>query len=176
MRFSRLFQWCAGSWRISWRLLPGFVIAAFLLGAGTVSLQAETGRDAWLRYARLDPTASAKYSAVPRLILRVGDSAVLESAEQELTRGLRGMLGGEFHSATALRREPVILLGTLSQVTQLLPDFRPPQSLSPDGYWLVQTKMNGTTGFIITAPNDRGVLYGVFAFLSKIARAESLQS
>lgn len=151
-------------------------MAIFLLGAGTVSLQAETGRNAWLRYARLDPAASAKYSAVPRLILRAGDSAVLESAEQELTRGLRGMLGGEFHTATALRREPVILLGTLSQITQLLPDFHPPQSLSPDGYWLAQTKMNGTSGFIITAQNDRGVLYGVFAFLSKIARAESLQS
>jgi alpha-glucuronidase len=175
MRFSRLSQWCAGSWRISWRLIPVFAIAVLLLGAGTQSLRAETGRDAWLRYARLDPKASAKYSAVPRLILRVGDSAVLESAEQELTRGLRGMLGGEFHTTTALRREPVILLGTLSQITPILPDFRPPQSLSPDGYWLAQTKMNGTSSFIITAPNDRGVLYGVFAFLSKIARAESLQ-
>jgi len=175
MRFSRLFQWCAGSWRVSWRLLSLFVIAAFLLGAGTVSLQAETGQEAWLRYVRLDPKASAKYSAVPRLIVSVGDSAVQESAEHELIRGLRGMLGGEFHTTTALRREPVILLGTLSQVTALLPDFRPPQSLSPDSYWLAQTKMNGTSGFIITAQNDRGVLYGVFAFLSKIARAESLQ-
>ena len=43
-------------------------------------------------------------------------------------------------------------------------------------YWLAQTKMHGATCFIITALNDRGVLYGVFAFLSKIARAESLQS
>jgi len=129
-----------------------------------------------LRYARLDPTASAKYSSVSRLIVRAGDSPVLESAEQELTRGLRGLLDGEFHATTALTYGPVILLGTQSQVTQLLPDLRPPQSLSPDGYWLTQAKMNGTTGFIITAPNDRGVLYGVFAFLSKIARAESLQS
>jgi alpha-glucuronidase len=175
MRFSRLFRRCAGSRRISWRLIPVFGIAAFLLGAGAVSLQAETGQEAWLRYARLDPKASAKYSAVPRLILRVGNSAVLESAEKELTRGLRGMLGGEFHATTTLRREPVILLGTLSQVAQILPDFRPPQSLSPDGYWLTQTKMDGTFGFIITAPNDRGVLYGVFAFLGKIAREESLQ-
>src|SRR5208337_4372875 len=176
MRFSRLFQRCAGSWQISWRLLPVFATAAFLLGAGTVSLQAETGREAWLRYARLDPKASAKYSSVPRMVVRVGDSPVLESAEQELTRGLRGLLGGEFRTSTALRHEPVILFGTLSQVTALLSDFHPPQSLSPDGYWLVQTKVNGTSGFIITAPNDRGVLYGVFAFLSKIARAESLQS
>jgi alpha-glucuronidase len=152
------------------------VITVLLLGAGTQSLRAETGRDAWLRYAPLDPSASAKYSSLPRLILRVGDSPVLESAEQEMTRGLRGLLGGEFHTATALPHEPVILLGTLSQIAELLPDLRPPQALSPDGYWLTQAKINGSTSFIITARNDRGVLYGVFAFLSKIARAESLQS
>jgi alpha-glucuronidase len=176
MKFPRLFQRRACSWRTPCRLLPFFVITVLLLGAGTQSLRAETGRDAWLRYAPLDPSASAKYSSLPRLILRVGDSPVLESAEQEMTRGLRGLLGGEFHTATALSREPVILLGTLSQFTQLLPDSHPPQALSPDGYWFAQTKVNGSTCLIITAQNDRGVLYGVFAFLSKIARMESLQS
>jgi alpha-glucuronidase len=175
MRFSRLFQWCAGPWRIFWRLIPVFVIAAFLLGAGTVSLQAETGQEAWLRYARLDLAASAKYSAVPRLILRVGDSAVLESAEQELARGLRGMLGGEFHTTTSVTNGPYILMGTLDSVRTVTKDSISPPSLSEDGYWLARTKMNGTSSFIITASNDRGVLYGVFAFLGKIARAESLQ-
>jgi alpha-glucuronidase len=176
MKLSGLLRRWAGSWNLFWRPLQVFTITVFLLGAGTQPVRAQTGQKAWLRYARLDPAASAKYSSVPRLILRVGDSPVLESAEQELTRGLRGLLDGEFHATTALTYGPVILLGPQSQVTQLLPDLRPPQSLSPDGYWLTQAKMNGTTGFIITAPNDRGVLYGVFAFLSKIARAESLQS
>ena len=176
MKFPRLFQRRAGSWRTPCRLLPFFAITVLLLGAGTQSLRAETGRDAWLRYAPLDPSASAKYSSVPRFILRVGDSTVLESAEQELIRGLGGLLGDEFHRSATFPREPVILLGTLSQVTVLLPDLRPPQALSPDGYWLAQTKVNGSTCLIITAQNDRGVLYGVFAFLSKIARTESLQS
>ena len=157
-------------------MLQVLAITVLILGAGMPSLRAETGRDAWLRYAPLDPAASAKYSTVPRLILRVGDSPVLESAEQEVTRGLRGLLGGEFRTVTALPREPVILLGTLSQVAELLPNLRPPQSLSLDGYWLAQTKVNGATCLVITAQNDRGVLYGVFAFLGKIARAQSLQS
>jgi len=161
---------------LSRRPLRAFAITLFLSATGIGSVRAETGQAAWLRYAPLDPAASAKYSSVPRLVIRVGDSPVLQSAEKELTRGLHGLLGGEFHTATALRREPIILLGTLPQVTQLLSDLRPPQSLSPDGYWLAQTKVNGSTGFVITAPNDRGVLYGVFAFLSKIARAENLQS
>ncbi len=129
-----------------------------------------------MRYARLEPAASAKYSSVPRRILRVGDSPVLESAEQELTRGLRGLLGGEFHTATALSDRPVILIGALDSLRKVIKDAIAPPSLSEDGYWLAQTKVHGATCFIITAPNDRGVLYGVFAFLSKIARAKSLQS
>ncbi len=108
--------------------------------------------------------------------MRVGDSPVLASAELELTRGLHALLGGEFRTTPSLNGGPLILLGTQSQVTQLLPGLRPPQSLSPDGYWIAQTKVHGSTGFIITSPNGSGVLYAVFAFLNKIARAENLES
>jgi alpha-glucuronidase len=176
MKFPRSFLRWASWLNTPGRMLVVFPIAAFLLGAGTVSLRAETGRDAWLRYVRLDPAASVKYSSVPRRILCVGDSPVLLSAEQELTRGLHGMLGGEFQNATALSDGPVILMGTLDSLEPLLKDSISPPSLSEDGYWLAQTNVDGFTSFVITAQNDRGVLYGVFAFLSKIARAESLQS
>ena len=165
----------AGSWNSSWRLQI-FAITVFLLGAGTQSLHAETSQAAWLRYARLDPAASAKYSSIPRLVLRVGDSTVLASAEQELTRGLGAMLGGEFRTTTALNNGPVILMGTLDSVGTVIKDMISPLNLAGDGYWLAEANLGRSQCFIITSRNDRGVLYGVFAFLSKIARAESLQS
>ncbi|HKM83117.1 MAG TPA: alpha-glucuronidase family glycosyl hydrolase [Candidatus Acidoferrum sp.] len=176
MKLSGLFLRWAGLWNLSCRLLQVFGITVFLLGAGTQSLQAETGQAAWLRYTRLDSAASAKYSSIPRLIVRVGDSPVLASAEQELTRGLRGMLGGEFRMASSLTYGPIILIGTLDSVKTVLKDFISPINLAGDGYWFAQAKISGSTGFIITAQNDRSVLYGVFAFLSKIARAENLES
>jgi len=110
------------------------------------------------------------------MVVRVGDSAVLESAEQELTRGLRGLLGGEFHTASSATDGPFILMGTLESVRTVVKDIVSPENLSGDGYWLAQTKVNGFSSFIITARNDRGVLVGVFSFLSKIARNESLDS
>ncbi|MGC0779075.1 MAG: alpha-glucuronidase family glycosyl hydrolase, partial [Candidatus Acidiferrum sp.] len=124
----------------------------------------------------LDPAASAKYSSLPRLIVRVGDSPVLDSAERELTRGVTGMLGGELRRATAHDIGPFILMGTLDSVLEAIGDLVRPPNLSGDGYWISQAKLGAATCFIITAPNDRGVLYGVFAFLSKIARNESLDS
>ena len=75
----------------------------------------------------------------------VGSSPVLESARQELTRGLR-MTGLE------------IVLRTSS-------------ALKADGYSL---KMEGGK-IVITGSNDRGALYGAFALLRKIALGESIE-
>ena len=86
------------------------------------------------------------------------------------------MLRGEFRSTTSVSAGPVILMGSLDSLRKLIKDSISPPSLSGDGYWLSEAKLGGSKCFIITAPNDRGVLYGVFAFLSKIARAESSQS
>jgi alpha-glucuronidase len=176
MKFPRSFLRWPGCSNSSWPMLQVLAITVLLLGAGTQSLRAETGQEAWLRYAPLDPAASAKYSTVPRLILRVGDSPLLESAEQELTRGLRGLLGGEFRATTSVTEGPVILMGTLDSLRTVLKGSVSPPSLSEDGYWLAQTNVNGATRFVIIAQNGRGVLYGVFAFLSKIVREETLQS
>jgi len=109
-------------------------ILSFLLAAAA---QAESGYDAWLRY----PPAQ---SPVAQVITVVGNSPVLESARQELTRGLR-ITGME------------IVLRTAS-------------GLKPDGYSL---KMDGGK-IVITGSNDRGVLYGAFALLRKVALSESL--
>jgi alpha-glucuronidase len=49
-----------------------------------------------------------------------------------------------------------------------------PQELKADGYWITTAKVHGSECLIITGANDRGVLYGVFALLSKIARGESI--
>ncbi len=150
--------------------------AVLLLGAEMQPVRAETGRDAWLHYAPLDVAASAKYSAVPHLILRVGNSLVLHSAEQELTRGLHGIMGGEFRATTSINDGPFILMGTLDSVGTVLKDFMRPTNLAGDGYWIAEANLGGFKCFIITSPNERGVLYGVFAFLSRIARNETLDS
>src|ERR1041385_9109382 len=105
---------------------------ALVLSYFSIPLFAETGYDAWLRY----PPAQAP---VAQVITLAGDSPVLQSARQELSRGLR-LTGVEI----VLRTTP---------------------GLKPDGYSL---KMDGGR-IVITGSNDRGVLYGAFALLRKVA-------
>ena len=137
-----------------------------------VSVSAETGAEAWLRYAPLSPEVRKTYEPLPCQIVTLGDSPVLKSAREELARGMGQMLGAnpEHHAASA------IVMGTFDQVHRLVPHLKPPATLIPDGYWLKATPIRGAPSFVITAANDRGVLYGVFALLSKIARGENISN
>ncbi|MGH9543840.1 MAG: alpha-glucuronidase family glycosyl hydrolase [Terriglobales bacterium] len=150
------------------------ILAALVLGGVTApALQADIGMDAWLRYAPLETVARAKYDALPAALVVLGDSAVLASAQDEMVRGIAGMLGRSLRREKAIR-ERAIILGTLSAIHTIAPEFEPPRPLGPDGFLLAHARVRGFDCLIVTAATERGILYGVFALLSKIARNESL--
>ena len=136
---------------------------------------AETGAEAWLRYAPLDAASAKKYDRLPLATVARGDSLML-TARQELTRGVSQMLGRTLHTSSTIPDGGAIVLGTLDDLHSLSSSLRPPADLKPDGYWLASAKIRGHPCIVITAVNDRGVLYGAFAFLSKIARGEDVGS
>jgi alpha-glucuronidase len=133
---------------------------------------AESGAEAWLRYAPLNPQAAKLYQNAPSNIVLRGDSLVLRTAGQELARGLQQMLRRSFGGGSVA--QDAFLLGKLPDLQPLDPKLKAPQALKPDGFWLKAMRIHGSRCVIITAANDRGVLYGVFALLSKIARGESI--
>ena len=55
---------------------------------------AETGAEAWLRYARLGQSAAEKYASLPKSVVVLGDSSVLlDSARSELCGAFAGCWG-----------------------------------------------------------------------------------
>lgn len=135
---------------------------------------AETGLEAWLRYAPVDARAAQKYAELPASAVTVGDSPVLASAKNELIRGVRGILGRTLRDDRALPQENSIILGTLRSLRSLAPEIAEGTALRDDGFLLSTEKVHGFDCLIIAAANDRGVLYGVFTLLSRIARGESV--
>ena len=131
--------------------------------------------EAWLRYAPLDPKVINNYSDLPTNIVVLGDSPVLESARQELSRGIDQMLGKKLAEQIAIRGNDLIL-GTSESLKGRIPRAHHPRAPEKDGYFLTWVRIRGAESLLITAANDRGVLYGVFALLSKIARRESIAS
>jgi len=135
---------------------------------------AETGYEAWLRYAPVDSLSERRYQALPSSAVALGDSLVVRTAQAELVRGVRGMLGRTLRAEGALPRESAIVLGTFAAVKAAAPALALPTNLKQDSFLLEAVVLDGFPCLLITAPNDRGVLYGVFALLSKIARHETV--
>jgi alpha-glucuronidase len=140
------------------------VLFALLLAT---TLHAETGRDAWLRYQPLQTAPP-----LPAVLTTIGESDIVRTARDEMLRGIRGMTGRTLRIEPAFPRESAIILGTLAELRSRFPQLT--STLTDDGFWLTTQRANGIDFTIVTANTDRGVLYGAFALLRKIALGESL--
>ncbi len=144
-----------------------------LLAAG--ALYAETGYDAWLRYVPLDAGSSRQYrEATPAAVTQLGDSAILANAKQELLRGVRGMLGRTLRVEAKVPSGGAIVMGTLADIRKAAPQFSLNGTIGAEGFWLKTQSINGVRYLIVASADDRGVLYGTFALLRKIATGESI--
>jgi alpha-glucuronidase len=146
----------------------------FVCGIVSAVLHAETGYNAWLRYAALDDSSAAGYRAsLPATVTVIGDDApVLASARAEVIRGIRGMLGRTPREEATIPKEDAIVLGTLDKLHSAAPQFHLDATLAPDAYWLKTIAAGPLRYTVVTASNDRGVLYGAFALLRKVAMGE----
>jgi alpha-glucuronidase len=152
-------------------MLFRFLAALLMIAA----VQAETGYDAWLRYAPLENAASYRQS-MPAVITTFGDSKLIESARQETIRGIRGMLGRTLRVESGVPNESAIILGTIADLQRTAPQLQLTFNGKPDGYLLKTIRMGSSTYTVITAGNDRGVLYGTFALLRKMTEGAAIHA
>ena len=142
--------------------------------AAVPHLRAETGSDAWLRYAPLSAKAAAPYQSLPAATVILGDSEVLTTAQKELVRGVKGMLGRTLRIDAGVPTEASVVLGTVEQLQRVAMDVHMREGPHGDGFWLTSGRVRGFKCIVIVGGSDRGALYGVFAFLSRIAREENV--
>ena len=167
----RIFAAKRGRPRLAFLLLAPILIFAALASP----LHAETSRDAWLRYERVDAKISAElYAQFPAVVVSLGDSEVVVAARDEMIRGVRGMLEHTMRSETSLPKERAIILGTFDEVKKALPTLDKLPEVVNDSFWLKSIEAEGQSYLLVTAPNERGVLYGTFALLRKIALAQPI--
>ncbi len=87
-----------------------------------------------------------------------------------------GCWGGACAKTGAFAQERAIVIGTLSALRADSPNFLASAELNDDGFLISAEKFHGVDCLIVAATTERGVLYGVFALLSKIAREESVSA
>ena len=157
------------------------IVASVLLFLSASPLAApskrEPGYDAWLRYDAIDDQAIRQaYDQLPAAVVALGESNVIQTAQEELRRGVRGMLGRNLRVEPRLPAGDAILLGPLDALRKTFPALDANAALKTDGFLLKTAKRDGHAYLIVTALNDRGVLYGTFALLRRVALGEPVDA
>jgi len=137
----------------------------------------EDGYDLWLRYPKVaDPTLLAAYQASLSSVVAGQASPTLTLAEQELERGLRGLLGVTLSRSDQVQATGSVVIGTpaSSPLIAALPLAQVLPALGDDGYLVQATDVQGKPAIVIAANRDVAVLYGAFALLRQLQTFGSL--
>jgi alpha-glucuronidase len=155
-------------------LLRSIVVLLAVVLAGASSLRAETGAEGWLRYAPLDDGSAGRYDSIPNAVISLGNSEVLNSAKRELVRGIGRMLGKRLRTEQSAPAGNAFVLGTLKDVEEHFSEVDASRPLGEDSFWLQTLQHGGKKYWLIIGGGERGVLYGTFAFLSRIAQQQDV--
>ena len=152
-------------------MLSLVVGTAVMLPARAVSAFAETGADAWLRYA---PVANvAQYQSLPSRIVVTGDSATSQAAAKELQRGLSSMLGRTFSiqafSKEYSDRESSILVGVPSELPSRFLVGQTGAALAGEAFRIRYQTAGRRKSLVILGGTPQSVMYAVFHLLAEIA-------
>ena len=153
------------------RALRGVALGFLLLMS--VPMLAEDGAAGWLRYAPLEHDAAAGIAKdFPRSVEVLDSSPVVLSAQREAVKGISSMLAVKIEAASDANG--ALVLGTVAEMKQRFPSWKPAGSPGPDGFEIESIKSHGR-GYILVAGGDaRGVLYGTFRLLEKVAEGQDL--
>jgi alpha-glucuronidase len=138
------------------------------------SANADTGREAWLRF-RIEPQVKQKYANAPVNIVLVGDTEVLAASRKTLVAGLASLLARSLHTEEGPSARSIVL-GKASDLESKFPNLSVATAISEEGYTLSWSRIGKNECIVIAGGSDRGVLYGVFALLSKIVRGEDIST
>jgi alpha-glucuronidase len=155
-------------------LLRSSVVLAAVILASVSSLPAETGVNGWLRYAPLSRDIAARYAGLPETVTTLGNSEVLNSAKRELVRGIESMLRKHVRTEQNVAVENAFVLGTLKDVSGTFQGVKPSRPIRADGFWLRTIEHGRKKYWLIIGAGERGVLYGTFSFLSRIAQQQDV--
>ena len=124
---------------------------------------ADNGHNAWLRYPPQEVT-------LPGVVVALDNSPVALSARSEVIRAVRDMTGKPPRVATTIPKANAIVLGTMDKLPAA---WGIKADLPAGSYWLKTVDTGGLSYIVVTAPDDRGVLYGTFALLRRITFGRS---
>jgi alpha-glucuronidase len=167
--------------KVSCRLMKRFGTDRLLyfllaLAAPVFGAYAEDGSAGWLRYAPLGQPESAPCRALPASAVLLDSGPAARSAADELARAIRSMCGREVAVVGRISGANAFVLGTTEEAQAAIPQWKPSRELGPEGFSLATIRVQGSAYLLIAGADTRGILYGTFRLLEKIAMQKDISS
>lgn len=129
----------------------------------------ETGREGWLRYSAQQVSQKWKADSLPTRVVVLSSGDVVNSAVHELTAAVPSLQASE-----TLADSPALVLGNAEEIRPAFTELEGLRPISNDGFWLKTVRRRGLQYWLIIGGNERGILYGVFSFLARIAEEKDV--
>jgi alpha-glucuronidase len=131
---------------------------------------AESGQNAWLRYAPLQSVNSYNLNLASNIIaLNTSRSSPVYTASFELQNGIQSIFSQAVKKSDKTQQAASsLIVGTIDDYSRVYGNGNHVPDLKEDGFWL---STEGETIKII-GQNERGALYGAFEYLSMLAQGD----
>jgi alpha-glucuronidase len=152
-----------------------FSLLIFLLSAVSIRpATAEDGYDLWLRYPQASvPWLNTYQQSLTHLVAGT-DSPTLRIAQEELVRGLEGLLRETPALSSTVDKAGALVFGTPRSSKIVAALDLPLEDLGAEGYLIRTVSIDGRQAVAIAANYDVGVLYGAFHFLRLLQTQQSI--
>jgi alpha-glucuronidase len=161
------------------RALLAISIVAATRANAQASRPNEDGYDLWLRYRLVsNTTLLADYRATIARLVVEGSSPTLRVARDELTNGLRGLLGRTIPVDRRVRLDGSVVIGTPagSRIIAALPLAAELAREGREGFIIRSTTVSGKRAIVVAANSDVGALYGAFRLLRQLQTNGALRN
>lgn len=149
------------------QLISSLFITLFFTSSSAI---AKDGYHLWLQYETIqDKQVRDYYTQQITTINVIGDSPILATVRTELSRGISGLLGAAYCQQANEKGIYAGILGVSKLIDAAITSDEK-QQLKAEGFLL--KKQNSR--IIITAKDDKGVLYGAFRLLQLLQQHEPL--
>ncbi|HEY8454797.1 MAG TPA: alpha-glucuronidase family glycosyl hydrolase [Actinopolymorphaceae bacterium] len=147
------------------------------LAGQPTSLPDEDGHELWLRYRLVsDLKLLSAYRRALAYVVAPERGDVVQSAVDELCRGLSGLTGRTVRRRQNVTADGAVVIGTpdTSRLIADAVDRSQLQRLGPDGYILTRRRIRSYDTIVAASIGERGVLYAAFHLLRLVQTHERL--
>ena len=134
----------------------------------TKEIDKDKGCFCWLEYRKLeDQGLLDQYIKWSSVIVKVGETHLINCAVNELSRGIKEMLGIKPVVSDTIKKKFFIIVGKLGNHKSIdaFIDKNEEKGIHEDGFLIKSVDTTKESHIIITGKNDKGILYGVFSLL-----------